>query len=474
VFCTIKTTRLVIKSLFLASTLFISSIYIPVQAETAGVLYARAPKKKKPAPAKKVTLSINRITVTSPDTLKAGDELVIQALGTPSATATLGVEGGPQGIPLKEIQPGVYEANYTVRNADKATKAKLSLTLNAPNATAVTKAADTTVSLNAPAVAPVPATPTTPSASSLRVEKVTTRTTGPLLAGDELAVKATGTPKANASFSIDGFVQNVPMKETQEGTYEGTYTVRRNDSKANAKLSVTLSRAGSDPVTQAADTPISIDALPPLLQNAQPENGSSVVSRTPDISTSYGDGEGTGVDPQTIRLLVNEQDVTKQATIGRDFVAYRPSQALPDSATKVEVQMADRAGNKTSLKWSFGFGTPGSATSPTPSDQNKLLPALTSIKSGDSIATPVKIEGKTTPFASVKIQAEAASNVLGPIGLSQQILDSTVKADGAGLFTFTLQPSFNLPSGTRYRVNMTATDPQGTQSQKAEVLFVQK
>lgn len=462
-----KMTSRFIKSIFLASSLSISSIYIPVQAETTGVLYAKAPKNKAP---KKVTLSINRITISSPDSLKAGDELVIQALGTPSATATFGIEGGPQGIPLKEIQPGVYEANYTVRTIDKGTKAKLLVTLSAPKATSVTKAADTTISLNAPATAPVPAAPT---ASTLRIEKITTRPTGPLLAGDELIVKATGTPKANASFAIEGFAQNLPMKEMQEGMYEGSYTVRRNDSKANAKLLVTLSRQGADPVTQAADTPISLDALAPLLQNAQPEDGSSVVSRTPDISISFSDGEGTGVDPQTIRLLVNDQDVTRRATIGRDFVAYRPSQALPDSMTRVEVQLADRAGNKASLKWSFGFGTPGNATT-LPSEQAKLLPTLTNFKSGDSIPIPARIEGKTAPFASVQIQADAASTLLGPIGISQQILDTTVKADGAGLFMFTLQPSFNLPSGTRYRVNITATDPQGIQSQKTEVLFVQK
>ena len=466
-FFNLKTTNLVIKSILLTGSLSISSIYIPVQAETAGVLYAKAPKKK---PAKKGTLSINRITISSPDSLKAGDELNVQVLGTPSATATFGVEGGPQGIPLKEIQPGVYEANYTVRTIDKGTKAKLSVTLNAPNATAVTKAADSTISLNAPAPAAVPAVPTT---SSLRIEKITTRPAGPLLAGDELVVKATGTPKADASFTLEGITQNLPLKEMQEGVYEGSYTVRRNDSKANAKLLVTLSRQGFDPVTQTADTPISIDALAPLIQNAEPENGSSVASRTPDISASFSDGEGTGVDPQTIRLFVNGKDVTKQATIGRDFVAYRPSQELPNSVTRVEVQMADRAGNKASFKWSFGFGTPGSATT-LPSEQSRLLPTLTNFKSGDTITVPAKIEGKTAPYASVQIQAEAASTVLGPIGLSQQILDSTVRADGAGLFTFMLQPSFNLPSGTRYRVNITATDPQGTQSQKTEVLFVQK
>jgi hypothetical protein len=474
VFFNTKKTSLVIQSILLAGTLSISSFYLPVQAETSGVLYAKAPKKKKvarkPAPAKAATLTINRITVISPNTLNAGDELVVQAVGTPSATATLSIEGGPQGIALKEIQSGVYEANYTVRKDDKGTKAKLSVTLNAPKSTAVTKAADTLVSLNAPATTPTPA----PTASPLRVDKITTRATSPLLAGDELVVKVTGTPKATASFAIEGFAQNLPMKETQEGVYEGSYTVRRNDSKANAKLLVTLSRQGSDPVTQAADTPVSIDALAPLLQNAQPENGSSVVSRTPDISISFSDGDGTGVDPQTIRLLINEQDVTKQATIGRDFVAYRPSQALPDSKTQVEVQMADRAGNKTNLKWSFSFGAPGSATTTAPTESAKLLPTLTNVKNGDSITIPAKIEGKTIPFASVQIQAEAASTLLGPVGLSQQILDTTAKADGAGLFSFTLQPSFSLPSGTRDRVNITATDPQGTQSQKTEALFVQK
>jgi hypothetical protein len=476
VFFNTKKTSLVIQSILLAGTLSISSFYLPVQAQTSGVLYARAPKKKKvarkPAPAKAAALIINRITIISPNTLSAGDELVVQAIGTPSATATLGIEGGPQGIALKEIQSGVYEANYTVRKDDKGTKAKLSVTLNAPNSTAVTKASDTLVSLNAPAATPVPVP--APTAASLRIEKITTRATGPLLAGDELVIKATGTPKATALFAIEGFAQNLPMKETQEGVYEGSYTVRRNDSKANAKLLVTLSRQGSEPVTQAADNPVSIDALAPLLQNSQPENGSSVASRTPDISTSFSDGEGTGVDPQTIRLLVNEKDVTKQATIGRDFVAYRPSQQLPDSKTQVEVQMADRAGNRTDLRWSFSFGAPGSATTTAPTDSAKLLPTLTNFKNGDSIAIPAKIEGKTVPFASVQIQAEAASTLLGPVGLSQNILDTTAKADGAGLFSFTLQPSFGLPSGTRYRVNITATDPQGTQTQRTEVLFVQK
>ncbi|MBC8123022.1 MAG: S-layer homology domain-containing protein [Gemmatimonadaceae bacterium] len=85
-----------------------------------------------------------------------------------------------------------------------------------------------------------------PSSSSLR-------------AGDELIVRVTGTPGAQASFTLQGLDQTIPMREVDPGVYEGSYTVRREDRQPNTRISATLNRANAKPVSRIADRRVSLN-----------------------------------------------------------------------------------------------------------------------------------------------------------------------------------------------------------------------
>ncbi|BAC92053.1 S-layer homology domain-containing protein [Gloeobacter violaceus] len=73
-------------------------------------------------------------------------------------------------------------------------------------------------------------------------------------AGEELVVRAEGTPGAEASFSVQGIAQGLPMQEVERGIYEGRYTVKRGDRERNARLAVTLKSRGES-VTREAERP---------------------------------------------------------------------------------------------------------------------------------------------------------------------------------------------------------------------------
>ena len=45
--------------------------------------------------------------------------------------------------------------------------------------------------------------------------------------GTELSFRLEGTPQAQATVSISGISQPIPLRETEAGIYEGRYTIRR-------------------------------------------------------------------------------------------------------------------------------------------------------------------------------------------------------------------------------------------------------
>jgi|GEM_PF-1037470 len=93
-----------------------------------------------------------------------------------------------------------------------------------------------------------------------------------------------------------------------------------------------------------------------------------------------------------------------------------------------------------------------------------LRPEFTSHKNGDQITTAGFIlEGKTQPDARVSIlveQAASNSNILGAIATgvlnSQQLLETTVRADSNGRFTVNVPQPRLLDSGIKYSVTATA------------------
>src|SRR5712691_4160366 len=61
---------------------------------------------------------IQRFTM-EPKRIEPGTELVFTLEGTPNATATFNIRNVARDIPMTEIQSGVYEGRYTVRQQDR-------------------------------------------------------------------------------------------------------------------------------------------------------------------------------------------------------------------------------------------------------------------------------------------------------------------------------------------------------------------
>jgi hypothetical protein len=111
-----------------------------------------------------------------------------------------------------------------------------------------------------------------------------------------------------------------------------------------------------------------------------------------------------------------------------------------------------------------------SSTNGNTNNSQTLKPEITNFKNNDVIRLPVDLVGQTLPNANVQVTIEALMSVAGIIDISQTLFQTTVRADGQGKFTVHL-PSGNLVSGTRYRVRLTAT--KNNQSQSNELFLRQ-
>jgi Copper amine oxidase N-terminal domain len=175
-----------------------------------------------------------------------------------------------------------------------------------------------------------------------------------LRAGETLHATLEGTPGGQASFRVPGLAEDIPMRETAPGRYAGAWEVPQNKPlqlKAAAVIGSLKIGNKMAPLLQAGET-VSVDAVPPRAREFAPDEGASVNDPRPNISAVFED-QGSGLDRKEVRLLVNGRDVTGDATVTRDFISYRPAETLPAGPQRVELKIADIAGNRTEAHWTF-------------------------------------------------------------------------------------------------------------------------
>lgn len=174
-----------------------------------------------------------------------------------------------------------------------------------------------------------------------------------LVAGDTLNLLLTGTPGGTASFEIPGVATATTMRETSSGRYEATWTVPSNaHSVTGAGAIAKLVVAGQSLLIQAGGL-ISIDVSKPEVLNLTPLPDSSAAQSKPNISATYTDGSGSGIDPSSVKLIVNGADVTADANVTDAFVSYRPSVDLPSGLRNVSLTVRDLARNSVTKTWKF-------------------------------------------------------------------------------------------------------------------------
>ena len=111
-----------------------------------------------------------------------------------------------------------------------------------------------------------------------------------------------------------------------------------------------------DPYTMTVSGMTVPDTMEPSIFNLQPKDGSVVKVNRPQISASYTD-IGTGIDITSVKIFVDEKDVTADATVSHSQVTYMPTTSLADGKHNATVSVKDKADNSYSVTWYFTVAT---------------------------------------------------------------------------------------------------------------------
>lgn len=77
------------------------------------------------------------------------------------------------------------------------------------------------------------------------------------------------------------------------------------------------------------------------------------VDANTSIAGEFETATGTEVDLNSVRIFVNNEEVTDRSTITENFFSYRPSQSFVPGSVRVEVRYRNTRGEQFSKAWSF-------------------------------------------------------------------------------------------------------------------------
>lgn len=385
---------------------------------------------------------LRSLQVTSDGGLNAGSELQFTVEGAPRGRAHVRIDGVNRNILLKETSRGVYTGAYTVKRQDRINEdSAIRATLRVRNRSVVANYSFP-AGISRPQVAAA-------APSALKIDRFSVAPIDKIEPGAELRFTLNGMPGGVAGFDIPGVVSNVPMREVRPGVYEGAYTLKRLDKLTPSRPIVATLRAGDRSVTSALTQSLTADAKPPVIRNMAPRDGEAVMDGGAiAVSGTFDDAGGVGVDPATVRIMLSGRNITADSQITPQFFTYRAD--LPLGRYTVDVTARDLAGNAVHKTWNFDVVTPvGAAPAAVPLQitshaNNTVIEGSTTV-----------VRGRTTPGALVDVKVVGIPPVVGQFGVTQNVLQQRVQADGNGNFSFSFAPQLPLP-GTRYEITMEA------------------
>ena len=112
------------------------------------------------------------------------------------------------------------------------------------------------------------------------------------------------------------------------------------------------SSGGNAVLIQAAQT-VTIDSKKPVIANETPSATGEVSNGRPRVSATLDDGNGSGVDTEATKIIVDGRDVTgdENTVVTANFVTYQPSVPLSDGEHRVRIVTADMVGNEAEREW---------------------------------------------------------------------------------------------------------------------------
>jgi hypothetical protein len=99
-------------------------------------------------------------------------------------------------------------------------------------------------------------------------------------------------------------------------------------------------------------------ALAQRVVDVSPDVNSQSVPPDTSISGQFDTANTPAVDLNSVRIFVNNQDVTSRSTITRNFFSYRPDQPLPPGQSQVRIDYRNVNGEQRSVNWGFTVQQP--------------------------------------------------------------------------------------------------------------------
>ena len=187
-----------------------------------------------------------------------GNELFFTLYASPGGTARVQIAGAGN-LALDEVEPGVYEGSYTIRQRDRITAtstATVNLRVGNRVATALLDE-----SLVAGAPAPRRAVPAVAAAT---IERFDVAPVSSLASGANLFFTIAGTPNGAASVRIAGLRGKLVLDEVRPGVYEGTYDIRERDRLDPQAVATATLAVGAQEATRVLGRPLVMASARPV------------------------------------------------------------------------------------------------------------------------------------------------------------------------------------------------------------------
>jgi len=313
-------------------------------------------------------------------------------------------------------------------------------------------------------------TTTIPSATLPRIDSVTHSANAALRPGDTLTVTLRGEPGDQATFDLFGVAQNVAMREVYQGTYEGSVQIPTTAPNANSLAVLGRLTRGDKQNLMGASSGVSVLAQAAAIARVMPGENSTVKSNRPNILVVFNLTGGIRILPESLRLLVNGQDVTSQASVSEDVVSYAPQNNLSNGSNTVYISLRDIAGNTIQKQWNFNVQPGGTIQSVTHNAYRPLVAGetLTVTMIGDPNGTAVfDIGSYRTGIAMNQISSgnyRGSYLVQSGDNITNAYIVGRLTLSGQSAVALSSTTSVSLGVGSNGSLDLQITSPQAGQS----------